>query len=167
MAAGATYEPIATQTLSATALSITFSSIAASWTDLRLVWTGKAAAGLEMTFSLTYSGDTATNYSYTILYGTGAAAAGSASISQTKISATDSANIKPSGGLVTFDIFSYAGSTYKTSLHTTSNDNNGSGALERGVGLWRSTSAITSLTITSNNLMATDTIATLYGIKAA
>jgi hypothetical protein len=33
----ATYEPIATQTLGSAATSITFSSIAADWTDLRLV----------------------------------------------------------------------------------------------------------------------------------
>ena len=39
MAAGATYEPIATQTLASAAASITFSSIAATYTDLRLVLT--------------------------------------------------------------------------------------------------------------------------------
>jgi hypothetical protein len=162
----ATYEPIATTTLSSTASSITFSSISSAYTDLRLVWCGKAASGLEMTFGLTYNGDTATNYSYTIIYGTGVSALSYRASSTTKISATDSGNIKPNGGLITFDIESYAGSTFKTSLHSTSNDNNGSGFLEQGVGLWRSTSAITSITITSNNAMAIGTTATLYGIKS-
>ena len=39
MAAGATYEPIATTTLGSAAADITFSSIASTWTDLRISFT--------------------------------------------------------------------------------------------------------------------------------
>jgi hypothetical protein len=68
----------------------------------------------------------------------------------------------------TLDIFSYAGSTFKTTLYTASGDKNGSGAVERGVALYRSTSAINRVDLfgwTGN--LATGTTATLYGIKNA
>jgi hypothetical protein len=67
--------------------------------------------------------------------------------------------------LITADIFSYAGSTFKTCLNSYSSDNNGSGYAGRLVGLWRSTAAITqvSLLVTGSNFNA-GTTATLYGI---
>ena len=70
--------------------------------------------------------------------------------------------------LATLDIFSYAGSTYKTALSQLSNDNNGSGATASTVGLWRSTSAITSINLfMSGTTFQAGTTATLYGIKSA
>ena len=68
----ATFEPIATQTLASAASSITFSSIAASWTDLRLVIIGTAAAANYVTLNI--NSDTGANYSQTVLYGTGTGA---------------------------------------------------------------------------------------------
>jgi len=61
---------------------------------------------------------------------------------------------------------SYAGSTNKTVLSEAANDKNGSGIVNRLVGLWRNTSAITSITGTTFAGTLTGT-ATLYGIKAA
>jgi hypothetical protein len=68
--------------------------------------------------------------------------------------------------MYTVDIFSYAGSTYKTSLVTFQEDNNGSGYVGNKVGLWPSTSAITSITLNGTNF-AIGTTATLYGILKA
>jgi hypothetical protein len=66
------------------------------------------------------------------------------------------------------NIFSYAGSTNKTCLIESSEDKNGSGSTVRTVGLWRDTSAITSIEVLmSSSTFATGTIATLYGIKNA
>ena len=71
-------------------------------------------------------------------------------------------------GLTAIDIFSYAGSTFKTALSNQNIDNNSTGWVFRSVGLWRSTSAITSLTITnSSNQLAAGTTASLYGILKA
>ena len=64
MAAGATYEPIATQTLASAAATITFSSIAATYTDLRLIF-AKPIGGSSLL--LRFNSDTATNYSWTYL----------------------------------------------------------------------------------------------------
>jgi hypothetical protein len=69
--------------------------------------------------------------------------------------------------MLTCNVFSYAGSTCKITLNTAAEDLNGSGNVRGLVGLWRSTSAITSLRIygfSGSNITGT---ATLYGIKNA
>jgi hypothetical protein len=175
MAAGATYEPIATTTLSSTANSITFSSIAASWTDLRVVFNVIAGSGGSgYVPAIRFNSDTASNYSTTELTGNGTTAASASTTGATSIqcAANNGAGMSTTiPHLYTFDIFSYAGSTYKTALLTGSEDNNGSGVTSRVVGLWRSTSAITTITLNNGvggtNQFAAGTIATLYGIKAA
>jgi hypothetical protein len=165
MAAGATYEPIATQTLASAAASITFSSIAASWTDLRVTITGTITTGttnLYCKFNGSSSG-----YSYTYLYGDGASASSGSGTAQTSIILTASA-IRTTPTFRTMDIFSYAGSTYKTVLITENADNNGSGAVNMFVELWQSTSAITSMVFSLGaSTFAAGTSITLYGIKSA
>jgi hypothetical protein len=165
--ATATYDKIATTTLGSAAASITFSSIAASWTDLRLVFVGTtntAGNGIVIRFN----SDTATNYSQTYLYGSGSAAGAGAQTSVGYLYLATAALSTTVPELVTADIFSYAGSTYKTVLGTASQDLNGSGYVDMNVGLWRSTSAITTIALSDESgSFNTGTTATLYGIKAA
>jgi hypothetical protein len=166
----ATYEPIATTTLSSAAAEITFSSISSAYTDLRLVvvWQG-TQSGSSNNIMGRFNGDTATNYSNTDLNGSGTAAASNRGTNQTRmnfgfVASTEGTN----WGLANIDIFNYAGSTNKTVLCAHSYDRNGSGYVQRNVNLWRSTSAITSITILSNvNNLAAGTTATLYGILKA
>jgi hypothetical protein len=167
MAAGATYEPIATQTIAVATTAITFSSIPSTYTDLRLVFVGTQTSG---NLDLQFNGDTGSNYSQTYIYGDGSSAASARrnSVSQIQLSEYSAPNATtPSIRYV--DIFSYAGNTYKTALNTESQDLNGSGFTLNGVGLWRSTAAITSvsLTVFGAGLLKVGSIATLYGIKAA
>jgi len=164
-----TYEPIATTTLGSNAATITFSSISSSYTDLRLVFLPLSiAGGSTVNARLTFNGDTNTNYSQTIIYGDGTSVASTRfpSPSATEISLNYFSNMGDSNtpGLIQLDIFSYAGSTNKTLLWSLSNDKNGSGWTQNGVGLWRSTSAITSLTLTSGGTYRAGVTATLYGI---
>jgi hypothetical protein len=171
--ATATYDLIASQTLGTAAASITFSSIAASWTDLRIVFIGTFAnAGAQV--YIQFNGDTGYNYySYTQLTGSGSAAASQSNPSPTSMPLSSGVAVGGSTTIPTFatgDIFSYAGSTYKTILATSSQDHNGSGEVARAVGLWRNTAAITSVTVTpgaGNGNFNTGSIASLYGIKAA
>ena len=69
----------------------------------------------------------------------------------------------------TLDIFSYAGSTFKTMFVEETADINGSGGLNRRVGLYRSTSAITSINFFAQGVanFAIGSTFTLYGIKNA
>jgi len=163
-----TYDLISSQTLGSAAASITFSSIAASWTDLRLVLTAISGSS-NIAPVLTFNNDTGTNYSVITLDGNGASAYTSPQ--------TNASNIYPNytvgfidttyPALYDFNIFSYTGSNYKTVLVANNGDKNGSGNTTCAVGLWKSTSAITSLTITVGTTMAAGTTAKLYGIKAA
>ena len=163
----ATYEPIATTTLGSATKNITFSSIPSTYTDLRVVLVGTiqtAADYIEITFNGTTSG-----YSWTHLSGNGSAAASGRITSNTKwVPNLPLAGSTTVPMLITTDIFSYAGSTFKTGLMETSADTNGSGLVIRSVGLWQNTAAITSikLEVQSYNFNA-GTTATLYGIKNA
>ena len=168
----ATYEPIATTTLSSAAASISFSSISSSYTDLRLVvFLLKDSATSTNSLDVRFNSDSGTNYSSTYLRGDGATADSFRYTSATKIDCGETTPTTTIGQLITVDIFSYAGSTNKTCLVTTSADANGSGQVSRGVGLWRSTSAINAIsmaaTFTSGANLGAGTTATLYGILKA
>lgn len=162
----ATYEPIATTTLSSAAAAIDFTSIPATYTDLRVLLVGTVStAGVSPI--VRYNNNNATNYSMTYISGNG-----STVFSSRDTSATYFAPFQTNGmsdtipQMITMDIFSYAGSTNKTALMTTSGDKNGSGDVERYVCLWRSTSAITSIKLDASNWNS-GTTATLYGILKA
>lgn len=163
-----TYEPIATTTLGSSSASITFSSIPSTYTDLRIIFVGTGSSTSSK--RLRFNSDSGANYSSMNLTGDGTSATSGGYTSDTSIRwaslLTDSTTIPILG---TIDIFSYTGSTYKTVLFNTSSDQNGSGYTLTGVGIWMSTSAITSITLLYNDASTynTGTIATLYGIKSA
>lgn len=168
--ATATYDKIATQTLASDAITITFSSIPATYTDLRLVFVAKAGATGNPPVYIRLNSDTATNYSNTILRGNGTAAT-SHSLANNNALFVGGYGVGVNTtyfSLHTVDLFSYVGSTYKTVLTTSSQDFNGSGEVTRSVGLWSSTAAITSILIWSTgttSYFGIGTTATLYGIK--
>jgi hypothetical protein len=164
-----TYEPIATTTLGTAAGTITFSSIPATYTDLRVVCV-YTTANFGIYTTLRFNSDSGGNYSDTYIIGDGSSATSARDGSATFIGFGAYPNGISSGqfNFVSADIFSYAGSTNKTSLLTSSLDKNGSGDVQRMVGLWRNTAAITSLTIATNGgTMSAGSTATLYGIKNA
>jgi hypothetical protein len=159
-----TYEPIATTTLGSATATITFSSIAATYTDLRLVLVFTTSVGGANVF-FRFNGDTASNYSYTSVEGDGATATSNRNSSANRLQ-TDTNSSTTIPHFETVDVFSYAGSTNKTALMTAQEDDNGSGYVTRAVGLWRNTAAITSMTAFCNGAnFAIGTTATLYGIK--
>lgn len=167
MPAEATYEPIATTTLSTTATEVTFSSLG-SYTDIVGVCTLTATAVTSL--ALRFNGDTGSNYSSVRLQGNGSTAASGIQSSVTRMQIGF-----PSAGTSTtiptfcrFNVFSYGGSTNKTVLSEAAGDQNGSGDVSRYVGLWRNTAAITSITITLyGDSFKSGSTFTLYGIKAA
>jgi hypothetical protein len=154
-----TYEPIATQTLGSATSTITFSSIPSTYTDLVLVIDGTmATAGGNQ---IRVNGDTATNYSTTVLYGDGSAAY-SFGVNNNNNAASLYMNTAQSNALIHFMNYSNT-TTYKTIL-SRSNSNE---FVSARVALWRSTAAINSITILSANNYNTGSTFTLYGIKAA
>lgn len=162
----ATYEPIATTTISGTTNTVTFSSIPATYTDIRI------AVFLRGNFgSVQYilNSDTATNYSHTIFDGDGTTiSSGRATSISYMLGTTASTSTFGVPTLCTLDLFNYAGSTNKTALGSQSFDRNGAGIVSMWVTLWRSTSAVNSIQVNLGG--GTDyvgSVVTLYGIKAA
>ena len=157
-----TYDPIATQTLGSAAASVTFSSIVSTYTDLIIVQSSQVSAGGYN--RITFNGDTGTNYSNTQLYGTGTVA-GTSRLS-TFAYIQSGYNTASTQDTHIHQIMNYANSTtFKTTLTRFNDTGDIVGA---SVGLWRSTAAINSITITqgSGNYSIGSTF-TLYGIKAA
>lgn len=169
MAAGATYEPIATTTLGSNQTSITFSSISSAYTDLRLVIVPLATGAGDWNLLCRVNSDSGANYSATVLRGDGTSASSARYTGNNYIVAYHLVGFKSTPSFYVYDFFSYSGSTNKTILATGSNDYNGSGTTVRAVNLWRNTAAITSISFTTDatNNFATGTIATLYGILKA
>jgi hypothetical protein len=165
-----TMTPIATQTLTASASSITFSSIPQGYTDLMIVTSAIANVTGADVFVTTYNGDTASNYSYTSLYGSGSSAGSyrgtSVGIILGWMSVFNSSEWSPS----TFHFMNYANTTtYKTMLVKSGNATTSGAYVDLSVGLWRSTAAITSInmrTVNGYGIKAGSSF-TLYGIKAA
>jgi hypothetical protein len=161
-----TYSSIAYTVLGSPAASITFSSISSAYSDLRLVLSGMATGTVNLYLQI--NGDTAGNYSYRYVGGSGAAASSASSQGVTQILvigeiASMSTTI-PS--MATLDFLQYKNTgMYKDVLITSANDNNGSGETTASIGLWRSTSAITSVVISTNSsTLATGFTAELIGI---
>jgi hypothetical protein len=160
-----TYEPIATTTLGSVSNTITFSGIPSTYTDLRIVLVGRTSVPQEgQTMFWYYNGSTAGNYSNVILSGN-ASSPYSANFTNASYFRCNGFNgTYPS--VISMDIFSYAGSTNKTCLLQVSTEFYTFGQVQRIVGLWRQTSAITSVTVEYPE-MQVGTMATIYGIKAA
>lgn len=164
MAAGSTYTPIATTTLSSAASSITFSSIPSTYTDLVLV--AKLTRDNAGSPILRFNGDTSSNYSQTFLEGNGTSAVSSRA-SNVTVGYINLNSDPVLNGIIIVNFLNYSNTTtYKTYL---ANGSNAATAVDRVVGLWRSTSAISTILLAAENggnYLAGGT-ATLYGIAAA
>ena len=164
-----TYDKIQSTTLGSAAASIDFTSIGSGYTDLRIVWTYKAVSASNYPY-LRYNADTGNNYSFLTLYGNGTTAANTGSPSNSGAYLIGNAPASTTQWQMnTVDVFSYAGSTYKTLLNTYFGDVNGSGTVSYGINLWLSTAVITSIKLlfSGGSNIAAGSSATLYGIKAA
>jgi len=164
-----TYEPIATTTLSTTQTTITFSSIAGTYTDIVFVASLKMANNTYQPI-LRFNSDTGNNYSSTTVYGDGTSAGSARHTSQNGIYANPGAGIGTAGNfnpwIINIQNYSNA-TTYKTTI---ARFNNSLSVVNAGVGLWRNTAAITTVTLTaesgSGDFQSGSTF-TLYGIKSA
>lgn len=169
----ATYDSIATTTLGSAQSSVTFSSISGSYTDLVLVVaaTGDRASNVD-SLAIRLNSDTGSNYSYTYLAGeTSSGAISGRASNQTNIwcgNFTSNNVDNPSPIIIQIQNYSNT-TTYKTTLSRGNPIAGGYSATNANVGLWRSTAAITSVTVrseTGNNFRSGSTF-TLYGVKAA
>jgi hypothetical protein len=175
VAAGA-YESIATVTVGAGgSSSISFSSIPSTYQHLQIRAIARdteASSGFN-NGSMTFNSDTAANYSAHQLIGNGSTVASNGYASQTSINvALYVASTGLTSGIFSgsvIDILDYANiNKNKTTRTLSGGDANGSGVMLLTSGNWRSTSAITSITLnpSTGNFVQYSSFA-LYGIKGA
>jgi hypothetical protein len=168
MPAGGTYEPIATTTLGSAQQTVTFSSISGSYTDLVLVASRRfsnVGTGAENTFIRFNQSETGNIYSTTyLLNGPGTGRINNANNLYTSSGGNETADRY---SVDIYNIFNYAKTTtFKTSLLT---HNFGNAMMQKWVGIWRSTDAITRIDVIGSGsaTFATGSTFTLYGITAA
>ena len=168
------YESIASQTLSSTQATITFSSIPATYTHLQIRGIGKSTRVAAFdNIKIQFNGDTATA-SYTSHYMQGDRTNVSyaqypnniASAGVGCLLADDNTNASNFGSFV-IDILDYKNTNkYKTTRAL--GGSTATGAATLASGLWNSSSAITSIVIGAlNGNLKTYTSIALYGIKEA
>jgi hypothetical protein len=161
MAAGSTYTPIATQTLTGTVATITFSSIPSTYTDLVLIINASANASNAMNYQ--FNGDTtSTNYSLTGLEGLGSSA-GSYRANSNTLAGANSTN----PNAIIWNIQNYSNTTtFKTSIVRSNLPNSD---VTARVTLWRNTAAINQIVIgmLGGAQYTIGSTFTLYGLAAA
>lgn len=166
-----TYEAISSFTVTtATATqTVTFSSIPQTYTDLRLVASGTTNSQGKVLY-LVVNGDTGSNYYHSYMNASSAAfAAGANDATSTGLRLTTSGTgLTPASFLAIADIFYYTNTSYKKSYIHQGFDQDGTGrGPTLGQGFWNSTSAITSLALSTSSGTFNEAVITLYGIKAA
>lgn len=158
------YDSISSVTLSASASSITFSGIPATYTHLQIRGI-MAPSGASSSTNIQFNSDTTTtNYYYHRLQGDGA---------NTNAGAGNLYRILDGTGTTTYyqsfviDILDYANTNkYKTTRALAGYDANGSGQINLTSNLWKNTNAITTITFTLDtpNINTYSSFA-LYGVK--
>ena len=165
MPAGSTYTPIATTTLGSAQTSISLSSIPSTYTDLVIV-ASIGCVSPQQAYVIRFNSDSGSNYSWTRLSGDGSTASSARGTSTTYISAFEIGS-STDFGVQLIHLNNYSNTNvFKTALVRNSIATYHASAI---AGLWRSTSAINSITLSSSgvaNLVAGSTL-TLYGIASA
>jgi hypothetical protein len=174
-AAANSYESIATTTLPSSTSIVTFSSIPSTYKHLQVRWIARSdRASFADYFKVTFNADTGSNYSWHYVQGNGSTAATNNSTSSGLTSfilnraapgAGQNSNVFGAGVI---DVLDYADTNkYKTTRTLGGFDDNSVGEISLQSGNWRSTSAVTSLTLTIGagvNFVQYSSFA-LYGIK--
>lgn len=160
----ATYEKIATTTLSSAAAEITFSSISGSYTDLVLIFNGIRSSGGDLDLTLRFNSDTGSNYSDTEIRGylstNGSFRNSNQTFTRVGVLTLDRTTLKT-------NIMNYSNTNIYKTVISRQNSINADYGLNAKASLWRSTSAITAVTIGSGaGNIASGSTANLYGIKA-
>lgn len=165
------FESIATVTVGAGGSStVTFSSIPSTYTHLQIRGIARNASTNSL-FFLQINSDTGSNYSYHRLTGNGTAASASGTATDTGLYQFGrSPNATNVFGVAIYDFLDYANTNkYKTVRGLQGYEDNSGGSINMVSGLWQSTSAITSISITMNSslLFAEYSQFALYGIKGS
>jgi hypothetical protein len=164
------FESIASANGTGSSGVITFSSIPATYKHLQIRFSAFSSSENAAMF-IRLNGDTGDNYAYHQLHGDGTTVGDTPSANRSIIRIADYGVMSqfgnPTVGII--DIHDYASTTKNKTVRTfvgTDKNNAYAQGVELDSGLWRSTSAITSVSITAESVnFTTATRFSLYGIK--
>jgi hypothetical protein len=159
-----TYTPLATVTLGASASSVTFSSIPATYRDLIIVATPISTSGVSET-ALRFNTDSGNNYNRVLMFGTGSTTGSFANTGVSYIGFVDA--FTSVGNIGIAQVMDYSA----TDKHKTviARKNEPTDALAAIAGRWANTAAITTVSLTAlggGNQFATGSTFSLYGVIA-
>lgn len=168
------YESIATVTGTGSNQVLTFSSIPSTYTHLQIranLMTNGLGGFTSYGGWIVLNSDTASNYADHTVYGDGSAAAAYNVVPRANMGIIAyTTNPSSSTGSVV-DLLDYTNTNkFKTLRSLYGGDSNGSGYVALSSGLWRSTSAVTSISLYLNagfgtHYFTTNATVSLYGIK--
>jgi hypothetical protein len=155
--------------------SVTVSSIPSTYRDIKIVVSGRGTTAATSTgLNLTLNGDSGSNYDFERLYSNGTSMGTPANgLAQTSIYFADLVAASATAGVSStaeMTIYNYAGTTFQKALDGVYQLKNGTAAAGnfftfKNSGWWRSTSAVTSLTLTpAAGAFQDGTVVTVYGI---
>jgi hypothetical protein len=174
--AGGSYDLLATEILTSSQASVTFSSLgdyAGTYQHLQIRMTARLTSGFtERTINMRLNGDTGNNYSYHALFAEGSSVASNAGTSQNKIDVGSTpANNAAANSFAAFviDILD----PYETSKYTTIRNLSGNTTtpqIRLSSGLWMNTASLTSFSFQetfSSSSFAAGSRFSLYGLRSA
>ena len=167
----ATYTPIASVTLSASASEVVFSGLPQTYRDLILVFTGLGTSN-DVGVQIRYNGDSGANYSNVVMSGFNPSNTGSGTPTTTAIQAAGwQVGIGTSGERTTFiaQIMDYSATDkHKTSLIRARTKSDGGGdEVSAWAGRWANTTAISSIRVaTASGSIASGATLNLFGVIA-
>lgn len=161
-----TYVALDKVTLGSNQTSVTFSSIPSTYTDLVLV-AQPATTVVNQDYRIRFNGDTANNYSATYMEGDGSGAYSNRWSNVPAIYVARGSSTTLGQDVVTVNINNYSNATtFKTAIARFGLATTVSARVSSTVGLWRSTSAITSITVTTVGTLLSGSTFSLYGIAS-
>jgi len=170
-AAAGAFELIETQILTGTTTAVTFSSVPVIYKHLQIRITARnTTAAASRPITLRMNGDTATNYAYNYMRGTGSGGAAASANTQSSMiigyspGSTETANIF---AVALIDLLDYNNTNKTKTVRSLSSRYSSETQIEQTSGHWNSTSAITSIEVadrSGSSSFATGTRISLYGI---
>ena len=165
-----TYTPLQSIVLTSNTSSVTFSNIPQTYQDLVLVCSNIVPSG-SMDVTMYVNGDTGTNYSGNAMGGDGGTARAGKVTNQSKMYVSDWWIAVNGTNPTMFNVncINYSNlTTYKTFLSRGTVQGASAAETTAAVSLWRSTAAVTSITIqTSSGTMGSGATFDLYGVGPA
>lgn len=161
-----TYVALRTETVAVATPSVTLNlSGITGYTDLVLIYNGTVtASGMDIRFR--FNGDTSSAYSYTYVGGNGSTASSSRLANSTFLASYALVGTSSNPGTIAINIMNYSNTTTNKTVLVRTSD--APSEVVAYAGLWRNTSAITSVTLFPNaNNFAVGTTFTIYGIAAS